>query len=89
MDRFVEARLKAEGQRLTQGQSRVEAPEVSSFFENKLVWTVDDVAKELFCSTRHVKRLVSRDEIPYSRIGRLVRFSPSKVHSWLSKGGTR
>ena len=89
MDRFLAARLRAEGQRLTKERGEGEASTASPIFDNKLVWTVNDVAKELFCSTRHVKRLVSRNEIPYSRIGRLVRFSPSQVHSWLSKGGTR
>ncbi len=56
---------------------------------NKLVWTIDDVAKELNCSVRHVRKLVSRNKIPYLKIGRLVRFSPQRISEWLHKGGTR
>ena len=58
-------------------------------FENRLVWTVMDVARELHCSPRHVRQLVSDDRIPYSKIGRLVRFSPMRLQEWLRKGGTR
>lgn len=47
---------------------------------DKLVWTINDVAKELKCSVRHVYKLISDDRIPYSKVGRLVRFSPAKVH---------
>jgi excisionase family DNA binding protein len=60
----------------------------SMVFE-KLVWSVDDVAKELHVSSRHVYKLVSRDKIPYSKVGRLVRFSPVSICEWLQKGGTR
>ena len=56
---------------------------------DKLVWSVDDVAKELQISIRHVYKLVSRDKIPYSKVGRLVRFSPVRICEWLQKGGTR
>ena len=55
----------------------------------KLVWSVEDVAKELSISIRHVYRLISNDKIPYSKVGRLVRFSPTKISEWLQKGGTR
>ena len=58
-------------------------------FENKLVWTVADVAKELNCSARHVRKMVSDDSIPYCKVGRLVRFSPQRISEWLQKGGTR
>lgn len=57
--------------------------------DNKLVWTVQDVARELCCSPRHVRKLVSDDKIPFSKIGRLVRFSPLRISEWLRKGGTR
>jgi excisionase family DNA binding protein len=52
---------------------------------DKLVWSVEDVAKELSVSTRHVHRLVSSDKIPYAKVGRLVRFSPVKLSEWLQK----
>jgi len=65
-----------------------EKPE-EKIFEIKLVWTVEDVAKELKCSPRHVRKLVSDDRIPFSKVGRLVRFSPMRLSEWLRKGGTR
>ena len=58
-------------------------------FENSLVWDVDDVARELKCSARHIRRLVAENSIPFSKVGRLVRFSPNRVREWLSKGGSR
>ena len=57
--------------------------------ENKQVWTVDDVAREMNCSSRHIRKLVSSDRIPYFKIGRLVRFSHQRVSEWLQNGGTR
>ncbi len=68
--------------------SEYHSDDSESFFE-KSVWTVDDVAHELGCSVRHVYKLISSDRIPYSKVGRLVRFSPSKVCEWLKQGGTR
>jgi len=58
-------------------------------FENKLVWTVQDVASELKCSARHIRKLVSDDRIPYFKVGKLVRFSPQRISDWLRNGGTR
>ncbi len=55
----------------------------------KLVWSVDDVARELSVSVRHVYKLMSGNKIPYSKVGRSVRFSPVKIAEWLQKGGTR
>ena len=56
---------------------------------DKLVWTAEDVARELNVSVRYVYKLISSDRIPYAKLGRLVRFSPVKVIEWLKKGGTR
>jgi excisionase family DNA binding protein len=55
----------------------------------KLVWSVEDVARELSVSVRHVYKLMSSNKIPYSKVGRSVRFSPVKIAEWLQKGGTR
>lgn len=77
---------------LTNRPRHWEAGSGSSVFDNsivKLVWTADDVARELQCSLRHVRKLVSEDRIPYFKIGRLVRFSPLRIREWLLKGGTR
>jgi len=56
---------------------------------DKLVWTAEDVARELHVTVRHVYKLISCDRIPYARVGRLVRFSPVKIIEWLRQGGTR
>ena len=56
---------------------------------DKLVWSVEDVARELSVSVRHVYKLMSENQIPYCKVGRLVRFSPVKIAEWLQKGGTR
>ncbi len=58
-------------------------------FENSLVWDVEDVARELKCSPRHIRRLVAEGSIPFSKVGRLLRFHPTRVREWFSKGGTR
>ena len=60
----------------------------SAFFE-KLVWTVSDVAQALNCSERHVRKLVSKDKIPFSKVGKSVRFLRNEILEWLHKGGTR
>jgi excisionase family DNA binding protein len=67
---------------------RVAGNDQAPVFE-KQVWSVEDVARELSVSVRHVYRLVSRDRIPYAKVGRVVRFSPAKIAEWLHKGGTR
>lgn len=55
----------------------------------KLVWTVEEVARELGISERHVYKLISQRRIPYSKIGRRTVFLRSKVTEWLLKGGTK
>ncbi|MBI1859837.1 MAG: excisionase family DNA-binding protein [Deltaproteobacteria bacterium] len=40
-------------------------------------------------SRRHIYQLISENRIPYSKVGRLVRFSPARIQEWPYKGGTR
>jgi excisionase family DNA binding protein len=54
-------------------------------FENSLIWNVEDVARELKCSERHVRRMVAENSIPYSRVGKRLRFFPNRIYEWLSK----
>jgi excisionase family DNA binding protein len=54
-----------------------------------VAWTVSDVARELQVSVRHIYQLMSEDKIPYSKVGRLIRFSPARIQEWLEKSGTR
>ena len=53
------------------------------------VWTVEDVARELKVSVRHIYRLTSENKIPFAKIGKLVRFDPTQIENWVRKGGTR
>ncbi len=53
----------------------------------RLVWTFDDVARELQCSKRLVEKLVQKDRIPHAKVGRLVRFSPARIKEWIEKEG--
>jgi excisionase family DNA binding protein len=46
-----------------------------SYDDYGFVWTIEDVARELKVSVRHLYKLVSEDRIPYAKVGRLVRFS--------------
>ena len=46
--------------------------------------TIDDVADQLAASTRHVRRLIARGELPAHRIGRLVRVSPDDLARFLA-----
>ena len=41
--------------------------------------TIADVAEHIVSSTRHVRRLIARGELPVHRIGRLVRISPDDL----------
>lgn len=45
--------------------------------------TIDQLAERLGTSVRHVRRLVAERRVPYVKVGRLVRFDPDAVNSWL------
>ena len=48
-------------------------------------YTVEQIARLLQCSERHVWRLADANKIPGKlRIGRLVRFSRQLVDAWLA-----
>lgn len=71
------------------GKSVKDIGRESTHQENHLGWTVADVARELQCSPRHVRNMVSRGQIPFSKVGHLTRFCPERIREWLLKGGTR
>lgn len=56
---------------------------------NTFCWEPMDVARELKCSRRTVFNLVHKDLIPYAKVGRLLRFCPTRIEEWLAAGGTR
>lgn len=50
--------------------------------EQAPLWTLQDVATHLRCTVRHVQNLIGRG-LPCLRIGKLVRFDPAEVKSFL------
>jgi excisionase family DNA binding protein len=56
-----------------------------SFFENQRLLTAKDVAALLRCSLQHVYNMVWRDEIPFVKIGGLLRFRKERLIEWLNE----
>ena len=55
-----------------------------------LLYTTEDVASLLQCSTKNVRRLIDVDGIPgVTRIGKLLRFNAQAVDDWISRGCPR
>ena len=44
---------------------------------------VDAVAQRLGTTVRHVRQLVTDQRIPYKKVGRLLRFDPDEIDSWV------
>lgn len=45
--------------------------------------TIDDVARRLGTSVRHIRRLVAEQRIPFVKVGWFVRFEPDEVAAWI------
>lgn len=56
--------------------------------ERKL-WSIDELAAYLGYARRTVCNKVQRGEIPYVKVGRLVRFVPEEIDRWVMQGGDR
>jgi excisionase family DNA binding protein len=57
-------------------------------FENQQLLTAKDVADFLQCSLQHVYNLVWREEIPYVKVGGLLRFQKERLIEWLHERST-
>lgn len=44
---------------------------------------IEETAAHLGTSVRHVRNLIARREIPYHKVGRLVRFDRADLDAWL------
>lgn len=44
---------------------------------------IDQLARRLGTSHRHIRRLIAEQRIPYLKVGRLVRFDPEEINEWL------
>ena len=58
------------------------------FFENQRLLTAKDVAELLQCSLQHIYNLVWREEIPYVKVGGLLRFRKERLIEWLNERST-
>ncbi|HBE62681.1 MAG TPA: DNA-binding protein [Rhodopirellula baltica] len=55
--------------------------------KRRAMMSVDDVANELGCSSRHVRRLIDRGKLPRPiRLGSLVRILRADFDHWLNAG---
>ena len=62
-------------------------PEGALFFENlahRLLNTAE-LSQWLNCTQKHVRNLVFRREIPFVKVGRLVRFNVAEIQMWLQE----
>ena len=59
--------------------------ESDSFFENQPLLNASQLATRLGCSEKHVRNLIFRREIPFVKVGRLVRFDVEEVRRWLNE----
>ena len=46
---------------------------------------IDQLAKHLGTSHRHIRRLIAERRIPYVKVGRLIRFDPAEIATWLDQ----
>ena len=47
------------------------------------LWTAEEVARFLKVSLGHVRKLTSRRLIPFTKVGRSVRYPQAKIMGWL------
>lgn len=50
-------------------------------------YTVEEIAKHLSVSKETIYRWLERKRIPAHKVGKLWRFSPSEIDSWVRSGG--
>lgn len=47
---------------------------------------INELAEHLGTSQRHIRRLIAERRIPYVKVGRLIRFDPEEIATWLDAG---
>ena len=47
------------------------------------LWDIEAVSLRLGVQVRHVRRLVTKQRIPYIKWGHLLRFDPAEIEDWL------
>jgi len=51
--------------------------------------TIDQLADRLSITPRHVRRLIAERRIPFVKVGRLVRFDPADIATWINERRTQ
>ncbi|MHB8439619.1 MAG: helix-turn-helix domain-containing protein [Acidimicrobiales bacterium] len=44
---------------------------------------MDEVARFLATTARHVRRLVQERRIPFIKVGKFIRFDEDEIHAWV------
>ncbi len=53
----------------------------------EILLTVKELAAALKLTEQTIQRYILRNEIPYRKIMRMVRFRPSEINRWIDSGG--
>ncbi len=56
-------------------------------FENSL-WDIKQTSEKLNVSEKTIRDWVYKRQIPFKKIGKLVRFHPSEIHQWIEERST-
>ena len=51
----------------------------------KTLWSIKEASEQLSLSSRTIERMVSNKEIPFIKIGRLVRIPVDEITDWVAK----
>lgn len=55
-----------------------------SFFENSL-WDIKTAAQKLSISEKTLRDWVYKRQVPFKKVGNLVRFDPYEIHQWIEE----
>lgn len=58
-------------------------------FENKILWTIDDLSAFTGLAKQTIYNKINRKEIPYRKCGRRLRFMPDEILNWIEEGDKR
>lgn len=58
----------------------------NTLFDNPL-WDVKEAALKLSVSQKTLRDWIYKKQIPFKKLGNLVRFVPSEIQKWIEKGG--
>lgn len=69
---------------LTQKNNSNSEQNHSSLFENQL-WDIKTAAFKLSVSEKTLRDWVYKRQVPFKKVGNLVRFNPSEIHQWIEE----